>query len=210
MFKDRYIFSQIVDFISHYELDKCVEKYRGDKYVRRLSCRDQLLALMFGQLASLKSLRGIVLCLNVHPNQLYHLGFKTRKFTLSTLARANQFRDWRIWREFTEYLTGIARRLYTHDNDFTIELKNSVYALDSTALLTKPPALDAIKLSHSNIFIPTNTIRRNYAASNIMTEKPTLTMCISPTILKFRPKPSPTYTNTGGKLNYFSNGLNSI
>lgn len=134
MFKDRYIFSQIVDFISDYELGKCVEKYRGDKHVRRLSCRDQFLALMFGQLANLKSLRGIVLCLNAHSNQLYHLGFKTRKFTLSTVSRANQFRDWRIWREFTEYLTGIARRLYTNDNDFTIELKNSVYALDSTVI----------------------------------------------------------------------------
>ncbi len=89
---------------------------------------------MFGQLTSLKSLRGIILCLNAHSNQLYHLGFKTKKFTLSTLSRANQFRDWRIWRDFTEYLTGIARRLYARDNDFTIELKNSVYALDSTVI----------------------------------------------------------------------------
>lgn len=134
MNQDRYIFSQITDFISDYELHKCVTKYSGNKRIKSLTCRDQLLSLMFGQLANLKSLRGIVLCLNAHPNQLYHLGFKTRKFTLSTLSRANQFRDWRIWREFTEYLTGIARRLYVYDNDFTIELKNSVYALDSTII----------------------------------------------------------------------------
>jgi len=134
MHKDRYIFSQIVDYISNYELGKCVEKYSGNKSIKSFTCRDQFLSLVFGQLANLKSLRGIVLCLNAHSDQLYHLGFKTRKFTLSTISRANQFRDWRIWREFTEYLTGIARRLYTHDNDFTIELKNSVYALDSTII----------------------------------------------------------------------------
>jgi hypothetical protein len=134
MNQDRYIFSQITDFISDYELNNCVTKYSGNKRIKSLTCRDQLLSLMFGQLANLKSLRGIVLCLNAHSNQLYHLGFKTRKFTLSTLSRANQFRDWRIWREFTEHLTCVARRLYTHDNDFTIELKNSVYALDSTII----------------------------------------------------------------------------
>ena len=134
MYQDRYIFSQITDFISNYELNKCITKYSGNKRTKSFTCRDQFLSLMFGQLANLKSLRGIVLCLNVHSNQLYHLGFKTRKFTLSTLSRANQFRDWRIWREFTEYLTGVARRLYTHDNNFAIELKNSVYALDSTVI----------------------------------------------------------------------------
>lgn len=134
MHQDRHIFSQITDFISNYELNKCVTKYSGNKRIKNFTCRDQLLSLMFGQLSNLKSLRGIVLCLNAHSNQLYHLGFKTRKFTLSTLSRANQFRDWRIWREFTEYLTGIARRLYAYDNDFVIELKNSVYALDSTVI----------------------------------------------------------------------------
>lgn len=134
MFQDRYIFSQIVDFISDYELEKCVKKYYGDKRIKSFTCRDQFLSLVFGQLTGLKSLRGIVLCLNAHPNQLYHLGFKTRKFILSTVSRANQFRDWRIWREFVEYLIGIARRLYAHENDFAIELKNSVYVLDSTVI----------------------------------------------------------------------------
>ncbi|MEK6868791.1 MAG: IS4 family transposase [Nanoarchaeota archaeon] len=134
MHKERYIFSQIVEYISDYELSKRVMKYSGDKRIKSFTCRDQFLSLVFGQLANLKSLRGIVLCLNAHSNQLYHLGFKTKKFTLSTLSRANQFRDWRIWRDFTEYLTGIARRWYARDNDFTIELKNSVYALDSTII----------------------------------------------------------------------------
>lgn len=134
MFQDRYVFSQIVDFISDYELGKCVKKYSGGKRIKSFTCRDQFLSLLFGQLANLKSLRGIVLCLNAHSNQLYHLGFKTRKFTLSTVSRANQFRDWRIWREFVKYLIGVARRLYARENDFTIELENSVYVLDSTVI----------------------------------------------------------------------------
>lgn len=134
MNQEKYIFSQIVDFISDYELNKCIEKYSGNKRIKNLSCRDQFLALMFGQLTSLKSLRGIILCLNAHPNSLYHLGFRTKKFTLSTLARANQFRDWRIWQDFTNHLIDITRKLYVNDNDFSIDLKNTVYALDSTII----------------------------------------------------------------------------
>src|SRR3989338_970157 len=134
MNKDRYIFSQITDFIPCYELNKYIEKYSGNKSVRQLSCHDQFLSLVFGQLTGLKSLRGIILCLNAHSNSLYHLGFKSKKFILSTLSRANQFRDWRIWRNFAEHLICIARKLYVNDNDFSIELKNSVYALDSTII----------------------------------------------------------------------------
>jgi len=134
MNKDRYIFSQITDFVFHYEFDKCVDRYDGNKKVYNLTCRDQFLSLVFGQLTGLRSLRGILLCLNAHENQLYHLGFRTKKFTTSTVSRANQFRDWRMWRDFTEYLIAKTRRLYAHDNDFSIELKNSVYVLDSTII----------------------------------------------------------------------------
>lgn len=102
--------------------------------MRKVNCRDQFLALMFGQLTGLRSLRGIVLCLNVHSHQFYHLGFRAKSFTLSTLSRANQFRDWQIWRDFTEHLILRARRHYAKENDFSIELKNSVYALDSTVI----------------------------------------------------------------------------
>jgi len=134
MYNDKYIFSQIVDLLPRRAFDTCVKRYNGDKNVYNLSCRDQFLALMFGQLASLKSLRGIILCLNAHPNSLYHLGFRTKKFTLSTLSRANQFRDWRIWQDFTNHLIGIARKLYINDNNFSIDLKNTVYAIDSTII----------------------------------------------------------------------------
>ena len=134
MNQDKYIFSQIADFLPRWAFDACVKKYSGNKRIKNLSCRDQFLALMFGQLTSLKSLRGIILCLNAHPNSLYHLGFKTKKFTLSTLSRANQFRDWRMWQNFTNHLITKARALYLNDNDFSIDLKNTIYALDSTII----------------------------------------------------------------------------
>jgi len=134
MFKDRYIFSQVADFVPRRAFTNCIRKYGGDKKIKSLTCRDQFLALMFGQLTALKSLRGIILCLNVHRRQLYHLGFKTRKFVLSTLSRANENRDWRIYRDFTEALIEKARKLYSQDNDFSIELENSIYVLDSTII----------------------------------------------------------------------------
>ena len=134
MFEGRYIFSQIIDFIPRDAMEAYIKKYHGNKKIRELTCRDQFLALMFGQLTGLRSLRGIVLCLNVHSSQFYHLGFRAKSFTLSTLSRANQFRDWQIWRDFTEHLIVRAKRLYAKENDFSIELKNSVYALDSKTL----------------------------------------------------------------------------
>src|SRR3989339_1558131 len=134
MNQDRYIFSQIADFLPRWAFDACVKKYSGNKRIKNLSCRDQFLALMFGQLTNLNSLRGIVLCLNAHPNSLYHLGFGTKKFTLSTLSRANQSRDWRMWQDFTDHLITKTRKLYLHDNDFSIDLKNTVYVLDSTII----------------------------------------------------------------------------
>src|SRR3989338_9508133 len=128
MNQDRYIFSQIADFLPRWAFDACVKKYSGNKRIKNLSCRDQFLALMFGQLTNLNSLRGIVLCLNAHPNSLYHLGFGTKKFTLSTLSRANQSRDWRMWQDFTDHLITKTRALYLNDNDFSIDLENTVYA----------------------------------------------------------------------------------
>ena len=134
MYNDKYIFSQIVDLLPRRAFDTCVKRYNGNKNVYNLSCRDQFLALMFGQLTHINSLRGIVLCLNAHPNSLYHLGFRSKKFTLSTLSRANQNRDYRIWRDFTDHLISKARKLYVNDNDFSLDLSNTIYALDSTII----------------------------------------------------------------------------
>lgn len=134
MNQGKYIFPQIIDFFSQYEFDKCVERYNGNKKVRKLSCHDQFLAMMFGQLGNLKSLSGIVVCLNAHQGQLFHLGFRVKKLTLSTLTRANENRNWRIYRDFANLLIDRARKLYVNDNDFQIDLDGTAYALDSTII----------------------------------------------------------------------------
>lgn len=132
MHQGKYIFAQIVEFVSHYEFDKCVKRYKGNSRIRNFDCRDQFFALVFGQLANLRSLRGIVLCLNAHSDLLYHLGFKIDNLTLTTLSRANENSDWQIYRDLAETLIERARKLYASDNDFKIELDGAVYALDST------------------------------------------------------------------------------
>jgi len=134
MNQGKYIFPQIIDFVAKYEFDKCVNRYRGNRKVRKLSCRDQFLAMMFGQIGNLKSLSGIVICLNAHQRQLFHLGFRTKKLTLSTLTRANENRDWRIYGDFANLLIDGARKLYLDDNEFKIELEGAVYAIDSTII----------------------------------------------------------------------------
>jgi len=134
MFQGKYIFSQIIGFIPRREFNQFVVLYKGNQRIRNLDCRDQILAMMFGQLANLRSLRGIVLCLNAHSNLLYHFGFKSSNFTLSTLSRANENRDWRIYRDLAQLLIKKARKLYSNNNDFNIELNGAVYALDSTVI----------------------------------------------------------------------------
>src|SRR3989344_3226067 len=134
MHQGKHVFAQIADLIPRHEFDKCVKRYNGNRHIRNLSCRDQLLALMFGQLTNLRSLRGIVLCLNAHTPLLYHLGFKTRNFTLSTLSRANENRDWKMYHDLAQTLIRRARQLYLNDNDFKIDVAGAVYALDSTII----------------------------------------------------------------------------
>jgi len=134
MHQGKYVFAQIIDFVSQFEFNKCVNRYHGNQRTRNLSCRDQFLALAFGQLTNLRSLRGIVLCLNAHSPLLYHLGFKSNNFTLSTLSRANENRDFRIYQDLSRILIKRARQLYLHDNDFVVDLQGAVYALDSTII----------------------------------------------------------------------------
>lgn len=134
MFQGKYVFAQIMEFIPRHEFDKFVERYKGNSKIRKLTCRDQFLAMLFGQLTNLRSLSGIVLCLNAHCEKLYHLGFRIKKLTLSTLTRANENRSYKIYLDLTELLIKKARRLYTNDNDFPIKLAGSVYAIDSTVI----------------------------------------------------------------------------
>ena len=127
------MFSQVVDFVPRYEFDKIVAKYNGNYHARELSCYNQFLHLLFGQLTGCSSLREICLCLEAHKSILYHLGFgKTVDST--SLSRANEKRDWRIYEEFGYLLIGIVRPLYYYDKVPDVPLPNDVLALDSTAI----------------------------------------------------------------------------
>jgi len=134
MFQGKYIFRQITELITQYEFDQCVNRYNGNSKIRKLTCRDQFLAMMFGQLTNLRSLTGIVLCLNAHCEKLYHLGFRIKKLTLTTLTRANENRNWKIYFDLAELLMKRTHKLYANNNDFNLEIEGSVYALDSTVI----------------------------------------------------------------------------
>jgi hypothetical protein len=95
----RTIFSQLMDFLPAYEFQKCVSRYRGDHKVQNFSCRDQFLSMAFAQLTYRESLRDIETCLQSIGSELYHMGFRS-KVARSTLADANESRDWRIYADF--------------------------------------------------------------------------------------------------------------
>ncbi len=132
MHSGRLIFSQVMDFLPIYEFNKCVRRYRGNYKVRSFSCLDQFLSMAFAQLTYRESLRDIEACLRSMKKNLYHMGIRG-KISKSTLADANENRAWRIYADFAQVLIHIARRLYAHD-DFGLELKETVYALDSTTI----------------------------------------------------------------------------
>jgi hypothetical protein len=129
----KYVFAQLLQFINKYEFDKCVNRYKGDHRVRELNCWNQFIQLFFGQLTSLNSLRDICLCLKAHNNKLYHLGIK-QNVNQSTLSRANEKRDWRIFADFGEYLIQQIRPLYANSPIPNIDIDNDVFALDSTTI----------------------------------------------------------------------------
>jgi hypothetical protein len=126
------VFSQIMDFVPLYEFRKCVQRYRGNYKVQRFSCWNQFLCMAFAQLTYRESLRDIESCLNSMQSKLYHMGFRG-SISRSTLAYANETRDWRIYADFAQVLIHIARGLYK-DDEFGAELDNTVYALDSTTI----------------------------------------------------------------------------
>lgn len=162
MNKGRTVLSQIMELVSHNEFNRCVERYGGNRRVRRLSCWDQFLAMTFAQLSYRESLRDIEVCLNAHHNKLYHCGLSA-PIKRSTLAEANENREWRIYRDLAQSLINVARPLYA-DVELGIDLDATVYALDSTTIdlcLTLFPwavfrkAKGAIKL-HTLIEVPSS------------------------------------------------------
>ena len=132
MHTGRIIFSQLMDFIPRHEFNKCVRRYRGEHRVRTFSCFDQLLCMAFAQLTYRESLRDIETCLRTMQSKLYHAGIRGNVFR-STLADANEKRDWRIYADFAHVLIRMARKLYAKD-DFGLELEQTTYALDSTTI----------------------------------------------------------------------------
>jgi transposase len=126
------VFAQILQHVSRYEFNKCVTKYNGNYRIRTFPCYDQFLCLAFAQLTYRESLRDIETCLNSHREKLYHVGFRGQ-ISRSTLADANERRDYRIYQEFGYYLIGRAQKLYQHEN-LAVELTQSLYALDSTTI----------------------------------------------------------------------------
>ena len=128
----RTVFSQLIDFLPHQEFQKCVARYSGGRYLKNLSCWDQYLAMACAQLTYRESLRDIEACLRSVGGKLYHMGFRG-KVARSTLADANESRDWRIYADFAQILIAIARPLYGHD-PIGVDLDQSLYALDSTTI----------------------------------------------------------------------------
>jgi Transposase DDE domain/Domain of unknown function (DUF4372) len=132
VFSGKTIFSQIVELIHPQQFRRCAERYRGHYKLRAFSCWDQFLCMAFAQLTFREGLRDIEDCLTARPDQLYHLGFRSR-VCRSTLADANEARDWRIYADLATLLIKKARRLYA-GQPLEVDLQQSVYALDSTTV----------------------------------------------------------------------------
>jgi hypothetical protein len=128
----RTVFAQLLDFLPTYEFKKCVERYDGEHRVRSFSCFDQFLCMAFAHLTGRDSLRDTVTCLRALGPRLYHAGFRG-KIRRSTLADANEQRDWRIYADFAMVLIGTARELYAED-PFLLDLDQPTYAFDSTTI----------------------------------------------------------------------------
>ena len=132
MNQGRTVFAQLIEYASHKEFQKCVGKYRGKRHPRRFSHWDQFLAMGFAQLTYRESLRDIEACLGAVPDKLYHMGFGG-PVARTTLADANEQRDWRIYAEFAQGLITQARQLYINE-PLGIELEQTVYALDASTI----------------------------------------------------------------------------
>ncbi len=128
----RTVFSQLMDLLPMAEFRRCVARYGGDHKVHSFSCLDQFFCMAFAQLSYRESLRDIEACLRAVEPRLYHMGFRST-VSRNTLAHANERRDWRIYADFAQVLIRQARTLYTHE-PFSVDLDQTVYALDSTTI----------------------------------------------------------------------------
>ncbi|MGA7948685.1 MAG: IS4 family transposase [Thiobacillaceae bacterium] len=132
MYIGKTLFAQLLDFLPWKTFHRIVDRHDGDRYVKSMTCADQFRVMAFAQLTYRESLRDIEACLSAQAAKLYHMGFR-QEIKRSTLADANESRDWRIHAEFAQNLIEQARKLYAGDS-FGIELVNTTYALDSTTI----------------------------------------------------------------------------
>jgi hypothetical protein len=126
------LFAQVMDFLPWTTFSRIVSRYHGDHRIRTLSCTEQYRCMAFAQLTYRESLRDIEACLKAQSAKLYHMGFR-KPISRSTLADANERRDWRIYADFAQRLITQARKIYATDT-FGVDLSNTVYALDATTI----------------------------------------------------------------------------
>ena len=132
MYIGKTLFAQLMDFLPWKTFHRIIDRHNGDRYVKSMTCADQFRVLAFAQLTYRESLRDIEVSLSAQAAKLYHMGFR-QEIKRSTLADANESRDWRVHAEFAQCLIAQARKLYIGDS-FGIELENTAYALDSTTI----------------------------------------------------------------------------
>lgn len=132
MYTGKLIFAQAMDYLPQHTLRRCIQRYDDNKNIKFFTCQDQYRCMAFAQLTYRESLRDIEACLKAQSNKLYHMGIRS-KVARSTLADANEKRDWRIYADLAQSLIQTARRLYANE-DLGLELNNTVYALDATTI----------------------------------------------------------------------------
>jgi len=132
MHSGKTVFKQLLQYLPRYEFNLCANRYRGEHWAKKFTTYDQFLCLAYAQLAGRESLRDIETCLNSHQEKLYHIGFRG-DVSRTTLADANERRDWRIFQDFGQVLISTAQRLYQSE-PIAIDLKQPLYAFDSTTI----------------------------------------------------------------------------
>ena len=133
MNQGKYAFAQIFEFVSHNDFLKCVSRYNGDYKTKHFSCWKQFLCMAFDQLTHRESLSDTILCLHVNSKKLYHIKIGSA-ISKSTLSKANENRDWRIYQDFALFLIAQAKALYHGDSQLEIDFKNNVFIIDSTTI----------------------------------------------------------------------------
>jgi hypothetical protein len=133
MNQGKYVFAQIVTFLPARVFDRCVNAFKGDKWIKHFTCWNQLLCMMFGQLSNRDSLRDLLVCINAHQPKHYHLGFG-KTISRSNLAEANEKRDYQIFELFAYEMIAEARKCCMPDSDFNLSIQGNVYAFDASVI----------------------------------------------------------------------------